>query len=447
MKTKNNGLFSLQIILLVLSKANSQNQEDIQRVEDFYKTNQTVDPFSFLIEVTSPKPTDLAPLEKCGEGSDERKHRCVSYYNCDRDTNMIITEDQGNSANTNGVGLIDIRVGINKCDHYLNVCCGLPQDSNKDSGNFDPFNPGSIRPPISSTTSTTTIPPLTPSTPRPSSVQCGIRNPTGIDFTITGNNNNEAEYGEFPWIVAILRRNFIPRANESLAICGGSLIALNVVLTGAHCVVDLDTSQYMVRAGEWDTQTTNERLPHQERNVQQVIIHEGYTPQVIFNDVALLILSRPLDRADNIGTICLPKQGGSISSRNCFASGWGKDIFGKEGKYQVILKKIELPKVNFDECQQALRRTRLGASFKLHESFMCAGGEQGKDTCTGDGGSPLVCPDLNNPGRYVQSGMVAWGIGCGEQGIPGVYVDVTKFINWIDNRLSRLNIDIGSYSV
>lgn len=55
---------------------------------------------------------------------------------------------------------------------------------------------------------------------------------------------------------------------------------------------------------------------------------------------------------------------------------------GKEGKYQVILKKIDLPTVEFNECQKSLRKTRLGSAFNLHPSFTCAGGELGKDTCT-----------------------------------------------------------------
>lgn len=56
-------------------------------------------------------------------------------------------------------------------------------------------------------------------------------------------------------------------------------------------------------------------------------------------------------------------------------------FIGKEGHYQVILKKVELPIVPRKECQDKLRETRLGKYFRLHETFICAGGEAGKDTC------------------------------------------------------------------
>merc|ERR1712077_15783 len=131
----------------------------------------------------------------------------------------------------------------------------------------------------------------------------------------------------------------------------------------------------------------------------------------------------------------------------CFATGWGKDKFGSAGQYQVVLKEIDLPVVSNYECQDKLRSTRLGQKYKLHDSFICAGGVNGKDTCKGDGGSPLVCPSKYDPSTYVQAGMVAWGIGCGEDGTPGVYASVSKASCWIDYAMSCQHGDItGDYS-
>lgn len=64
----------------------------------------------------------------------------------------------------------------------------------------------------------------------------------------------------------------------------------------------------------------------------------------------------------------------------------------------------------------------------------------------GDGGSPLVCPLAHDPTRYTQAGIVAWGIGCGKSGVPGVYGSVAKARQWIDEQLAFYNIDSQSYT-
>lgn len=84
--------------------------------------------------------------------------------------------------------------------------------------------------------------------------------------------------------------------------------------------------------------------------------------------------------AQHIAPICLPPQDATFDFSRCYATGWGRTKYGKTGKIPSILKKVEVPVVPFETCQDALRTTTLSEIFVLHESFMCAGGEEGIGT-------------------------------------------------------------------
>merc|ERR1712050_241518 len=49
-----------------------------------------------------------------------------------------------------------------------------------------------------------------------------------------------------------------------------------------------------------------------------------------------------------------------------------------------------------------------------------------------------------DPNIYIQAGIVAWGIGCGEDGTPGVYADVSQAVCWIDQAVSCYYGGLGS---
>ena len=342
-----------------------------------------------------------AQFSTCAEYTPGFGYECVPYYQCANGT--IITD---------GAGLIDIRGGFgnlapeeSKCPGFLDVCC-------KDPDFIPPPPPRVIHKPA-----------------------CGRRNVGGLGARIQGFKDSESQFGEWPHMCAVLHEKPVAGSSpQNLYKCGGSLISPGVILTAAHCVKDFlgTPSQLKIRCGEWDTQKQSEPYPHQDRYGAAVKIHPEFNPKNLANDFALIFLQEEFQLDFHVDTICLPKPDESYDFESCFATGWGKDNFGIEGKYQVVLKEIDLNVFNNAVCEEKLRKTRLGQKFKLDESFICAGGLPGKDTCKGDGGSPLVCPRKSDPTRYDQAGIVAWGIGCGEEGVPGVYAGVSKAVCWID---------------
>lgn len=86
----------------------------------------------------------------------------------------------------------------------------------------------------------------------------------------------------------------------------------------------------MLRAGEWDSQSRSEIYPHQDRYVSKVIKHDYFNATSLVNNIALIFLDKPFILRDNVGTVCLPSQDFNYKNETCYASGWGKDVFGKQ---------------------------------------------------------------------------------------------------------------------
>ncbi|XP_075224753.1 uncharacterized protein LOC142326279 isoform X3 [Lycorma delicatula] len=271
-------------------------------------------------------------------------------------------------------------------------------------------------------------PPLQQPHYRPHPPTCGQRNTQGINGRIKNPVyvDGDSEFGEYPWQVAILKKD----PQESVYVCGGTLIDNLHIITAAHCVKSYGAHDLRVRLGEWDVNHDVEFYPYIERDVQNVFIHPEFYAGTLYNDLAVIRIDRAVDftQSPHISPACLPEPYTDYSGQRCWTTGWGKDAFGDYGKYQNILKEVDVPIVSFQQCQLQLQQTRLGYEFKLHPGFVCAGGEEGKDACKGDGGGPMVC---ERNGSWQVVGVVSWGIGCGQYGVPGVYVKVAHYLDWI----------------
>ncbi|EDW68187.1 phenoloxidase-activating factor 2 [Drosophila virilis] len=254
---------------------------------------------------------------------------------------------------------------------------------------------------------------------------CGLRFPPPAGSALAG--PGQASFGAYPWQAALL-------TTADVYLGGGALITAQHVLTAAHKVYNLALTSFKVRLGEWDAASISEPIPAQDVFVSNVYVNPAFNPNNLQNDVAILKLATPvsLTSRSTIGTVCLPAT--NFVGQRCWVAGWGKNDFGPTGAYQAIMRQVDVPLIPNANCQTALQATRLGASFVLSPtSFICAGGEAGKDACTGDGGSPLVC---TSNGVWYVVGLVAWGIGCGQANVPGVYVNVGTYLPWIQTTLT-----------
>ncbi|XP_050676846.1 phenoloxidase-activating factor 2-like [Leptidea sinapis] len=287
--------------------------------------------------------------------SDSKPGVCVMYYQC----------NDNNSVNTDGAGIIDIRYG-DSCPSMYETCCQV-----------DEQDKSSIQRPEKKISG------------------CGWRHPNGVGPNRTV-NRGEANFGELPWMIALLKLIPINPQDSNSGLMnmyagGGSLIHPKVVLTAAH-VVTSDDSHYVARAGEWDSQNLDENYPYQDRNVAQIVRHEDFNNKNLRNDIALLFLASQMKLAPNVGLACLPPVNFVLNyDSKCITSGWGLDQYGKQGRYQNVLKK------------------------------------------TGQN-------------RYVEVGIVSWGIGCGGDGVPAAYVNVAMFRDWIDEALRKRGVDNTPYT-
>jgi trypsin len=212
---------------------------------------------------------------------------------------------------------------------------------------------------------------------------------------------------ETPWQVSL--------QDSEGQFCGGSIIDLQTILTAAHCIEGGDADDIHVRAGvaNWSDETGH------DRDVSRIISHpDGFDGAA---DVALLVLSEPLELSQLVQPIELATAADIASATRGVVSGWGDH--GEDGPTGTPdLLSASVPLVADAACA-----SQLGGDEIVADRELCAEGE-GAGSCYGDSGGPLAV--IGRDGTAKLAGVVSWGIECGVG--PGVFAEVPAFADWIE---------------
>uniref|UniRef100_A0A672G4C4 Peptidase S1 domain-containing protein n=1 Tax=Salarias fasciatus TaxID=181472 RepID=A0A672G4C4_SALFA len=221
-----------------------------------------------------------------------------------------------------------------------------------------------------------------------------------------------APEGNWPWQVSLNR--------FGVQFCGGSLINEEWVLSAAHCFQGLTTARLTAHLGRQSQSGPNPN--EQSWSISQIVSHPNYSNVTEDNDIALLRLSSPATFTSSIVPVCLAAPGSAAHTGvNVWVTGWGNT---EPRLTPAMLPCVEVPVVGNRQCN-----CNLGVG-RITDNMLCAGlTEGGRDACQGDSGGPLVS---RQGGVWVQLGIVSFGSGCANPGLPGVYTRVSRYMSWIN---------------
>ena len=216
--------------------------------------------------------------------------------------------------------------------------------------------------------------------------------------------------GKYPFMTALV----IESTGGSTALCGGSLIDPDSVLTAAHCLEDARSVDVVVG------RTVLSQSQGQIRFATTAFIQPNYDGTLDSRyDAAVLKLNREVTGITPIKLATASQDRLESPGRKLTVAGWGTTSEG--GDTADRMREVSVPVVSDDKARTAYASTGK-PSLRYFPTLMVAAGMQGKDSCQGDSGGPLFKPGTTR----IQVGIVSYGLGCARANFPGVYTEVNN---------------------
>jgi secreted trypsin-like serine protease len=223
-------------------------------------------------------------------------------------------------------------------------------------------------------------------------------------------------------------------AGNPRSACSGTLIAANIVLTAAHCLVDentdeaLDPSGFRVVTGALDWTDGTGEISH----VDQVIPNPSYDPYSDQADAGLLVLHEPSGEptirlaASNERYLYTP-------GIPAVVAGWGVDDTGNPSD---VLRWADTSVQGAGYCSANNDLFDVGWQTCAVEPPGFATG-----ACSGDSGGPLLTLDLNN--QPVQIGVIDQvPQDCNTNG-PDFFARTNPLFGWVNAQAAMVGASIG----
>ncbi|NWH36818.1 PRS55 protease, partial [Chloropsis hardwickii] len=152
-------------------------------------------------------------------------------------------------------------------------------------------------------------------------------------------------------------------------------------------------------------------LPLEEHNPDSLILHEEFNMTSLQNDIALILLSNPIEFSKEKIPICLPFVCDLDTWQHCWAAGWESTgaalliLLSSFAAASPVLQKTQMKLISREKCLKQIPH--------LVEGMMCAETEQGEGGgggggCQVDSGGPLVCTYWNTM-KWFQVGIISGG--------------------------------------